>query len=58
MLATAHSIRTLDLPIQLFDYLRWDYDPTAAAVSTVSIVLTLVVVLITDRLVGLRAMRF
>jgi putative spermidine/putrescine transport system permease protein len=52
------GIGTTTLPIQLFDYLRWDYDPTAAAVSTVSIVLTLIVVLITDRLVGLRAMRF
>jgi putative spermidine/putrescine transport system permease protein len=52
------GIGTTTLPIQLFDYLRWDYDPTAAAVSTVSIVLTLAVVLVTDRLVGLRAMRF
>lgn len=52
------GIGTTTLPIQLFDYLRWDYDPTAAAVSTVSIVMTLCVVLITDRLVGLRAVRF
>jgi putative spermidine/putrescine transport system permease protein len=46
------------LPLQLFDYLRWDFDPTAAAVSTVSIVLTLAVVLWVERTVGLRALRF
>lgn len=46
------------LPLQLFDYLRWDFDPTAAAVSSVSIVLTLAVVLLIDRLVGLRSIRF
>jgi len=46
------------LPIQLFDYLRWDFDPTAAAVSSVSIVLTFTVVLVIDRVVGLRSLRF
>lgn len=46
------------LPLQLFDYLRWDFDPTAAAVSTVSILLTLVVVVWVDRTVGLRTLRF
>lgn len=46
------------LPLQLFDYLRWDFDPTAAAVSTVSIVLTLTVVVWVDRTVGLRSLRF
>jgi putative spermidine/putrescine transport system permease protein len=52
------SINTTTLPIQLFDYVRWDFDPTAAAVSTVSIVLTLAIVLATERLVGLNALRF
>lgn len=46
------------LPLQLFDYLRWDFDPTAAAVSTVSIVLTLAAVVWIDRSVGLRTLRF
>ena len=46
------------LPLQLFDYLRWDFDPTAAAVSTVSILLTFAVVLWIDRVVGLRSLRF
>lgn len=46
------------LPIQLFDYVRWDFDPTAAAVSSVSIAITIICVIITDRLVGLRSLRF
>ncbi len=46
------------LPLQLFDYLRWDFDPTAAAVSTVSILLTFGVVFWIDRVVGLRSLRF
>jgi putative spermidine/putrescine transport system permease protein len=41
------------LPVQLFDYLRFSFDPTAAAVSTVTILMTVIVVLITERLVGL-----
>ena len=46
------------LPIQLFDYVRWDFDPTAAAVSTVSIAITLGVVLLAERLVGLDSLRW
>jgi hypothetical protein len=38
--------------------LRWDFDPTAAAVSSVSIVMTLLAVLLIDRTVGLRSLRF
>jgi putative spermidine/putrescine transport system permease protein len=46
------------LPIELYDYLRWDFDPTAAAVASVSVLLTFILVLVTDRIVGLRALRF
>ena len=46
------------LPLQLFDYLRYDFDPAAAAVSTLSVVLTLGVVMVVDRMVGLRSLRF
>jgi len=49
---------TSTLPIQLFDYLRYDFDPTAAAVSTISVTLTLLVVFGIDRIYGLRAVRF
>ena len=52
------SIGKNTLPLELFDYLRFNFDPTAAAVATVSIVLTFVVVLIVDRTVGLRSLRF
>ncbi len=46
------------LPLQLFDYLRFNFTPEAAAVSTMSILLTLVVVVATEKLVGLKAQRF
>jgi len=50
------GVGTTPLPLQLFDYLRFSFDPTAAAVSTLSIVMTVVVVLITERLVGLESL--
>ena len=52
------GIGVATLPIQLFDYVRWDFDPTAAAVATVSIAITLSVVMMTEWLVGLRSLRF
>jgi len=52
------GIGVVTLPIQLFDYVRWDYDPTAAAVATVSILITLVAIGLTEKLVGLRSLRF
>ncbi|WP_199671987.1 ABC transporter permease [Pseudooceanicola sediminis] len=42
------------LPIQLFDYLRFNFTPEAAAVSTVSILMTLVLVVAADLLFGRR----
>lgn len=47
------GVGSTPLPLQLFDYLRFSFDPTAAAVSTVTILMTVTVVLITERLVGL-----
>lgn len=52
------GVDTMTLPIQLFEYLQWNFDPTAAAVSTLSILVTLTAVIITDRFVGLRTIRF
>ena len=46
------------LPIQLFDYLRTNFTPEAAAVSTLSIVLTLGVVIVSEKVLGLRIHRF
>jgi putative spermidine/putrescine transport system permease protein len=50
------GVGTTPLPLQLFDFLRFSFDPTAAAVSTLSIVMTVVFVLITERLVGLESL--
>lgn len=52
------GIGTSTLPIQLFDYLRTNFTPEAAAVSTVSIVLTLGVVVVSEKVLGLRIHRF
>ncbi|MBZ0217435.1 MAG: hypothetical protein K8F25_12830, partial [Fimbriimonadaceae bacterium] len=52
------GIGTSTLPLQLFDYLRWDFDPIAAAVSAVTITMTLIIILILERFVGLRSLRF
>ncbi|SED85486.1 putative spermidine/putrescine transport system permease protein [Rhizobiales bacterium GAS191] len=52
------GIGTSTLPIQLFDYLRTNFTPEAAAVSSVSIALTVAVVLVTEKLLGLKIHRF
>lgn len=46
----------ITLPVQIFTYLRFKPDPTVAAIATVMVVLSLVAVLIADRLVGLGKM--
>jgi putative spermidine/putrescine transport system permease protein len=43
------------LPIQVFDYLRFQFDPTAAAVGTVTIAMTAFVIFVTERFVGLES---
>ena len=43
------------LPIAMFNYLRFDFDGSIAAASTVSIVLALVLVLAIERTVGLQS---
>ena len=50
------GVGTTTLPIQVFDYLRFSFDPTAAAVGTINIVITLGVVILTERLVGLESL--
>jgi len=49
------SVGNTPLPLQLFDYLRFSFDPAAAAVSTVSVAMSVIIVLLVDRLVGLQA---
>jgi putative spermidine/putrescine transport system permease protein len=43
------------LPVVMFNYMKFDLDGTIAAASMVSILLALTIVVIIDRLVGLRA---
>ena len=50
--------RRVTLPLPLFDYLRSNFTPEAAAVSTMSIGMTLIVVVATEKLVGLKTQRF
>jgi putative spermidine/putrescine transport system permease protein len=50
------DVRTKTLPIQLLNYLEISPDPTLAAVSTLLILLTIIVLFLCDRLVGLRRM--
>jgi len=50
------GVGTTTLPIQVFDYLRFSFDPTAAAVGTVNILITLGVVHHDERLVGLESL--
>lgn len=50
------DVRTKTLPIQLLNYLETSPDPTLAAVSALLIGLTILVLVVMDRLVGLRRM--
>ena len=43
------------LPIALFDYLRFSFEPTASAVSTVSVAMSVLIVVLIQRLVGLES---
>lgn len=52
------SVGRNTLPLELFDYLRFNFDPTAAAIASLSIFLTFAAVLVIDRTVGLRSLRF
>lgn len=52
------SVGTSTLPIQLYDYLRTNFTPEAAAVSTLSVGLTIVVVVVSEKVLGLRIHRF
>lgn len=52
------SLGTNTLPLELFDYLRFNFDPTAAAIASLSIFLTFAAIFVIDRTVGLRSLRF
>lgn len=44
------------LPLALFDYLSYDFDPTAAAAATISVILAVVGVVVIERTVGLQTL--
>ena len=46
------------MPLELFDYLRFNFDPTAAAIASLSIFITFAAIFVIDRSVGLRSLRF
>ena len=50
------TVGTTTLPIQVFDDLRFSFDPTAAAVGTINSLSTLGVVILTERFVGLESL--
>lgn len=52
------GVGSATLPLQLFDYLRFNFTPEAAAVSTLSITMALLAVVTTEKLVGLKIQRF
>ena len=45
--------REVTLPVQIFTYVEHSYDPTLAAVSTLVILVTIVVLVVLERTVGL-----
>lgn len=49
------SVGNTTLPLQLFDYLRFSFDPTAAAVSTLSVLMSVGIVVLIHKLVGLES---
>ncbi len=49
---------TTTLPISILSYLVYNYDPSIAAISTIQIALVILVLLVLERLVGLRTVMF
>lgn len=50
------DVRNKTLPIQMLQYLEESPDPTLAAISTILILITVTVLVVCDRLVGLRTL--
>lgn len=45
--------KTVTLPVRIMLYLDWSFDPSVAAISTVLIILTVITIIIAERIVGL-----
>jgi len=46
---------TVTLPIRIFTYLEWQFDPSIAAISTVFVVVTIAVVVVVEWMTGIAA---
>jgi putative spermidine/putrescine transport system permease protein len=49
---------TTTLPVSILSYLVYNYDPSVAAISTIQIALVMVILLVLERLVGLKSVMF
>ena len=45
--------KTVTLPVRIMLYLEWTIDPSVAAISTILITLTVITIIIAERIVGL-----
>ena len=45
--------KTVTLPVRIMLYLEWNTNPSVAAISTILIILTVITILITEKIVGL-----
>lgn len=48
------SPRTVTLPVSILSYLVYNYDPSVAAIATIQIGISVVLLLVLDRVIGLR----
>ncbi|HWT81826.1 MAG TPA: ABC transporter permease subunit, partial [Candidatus Methylomirabilis sp.] len=44
---------TTTLPMRIFNYTEYNFDPTINAVSTIFVLLALILIIVLDRLIGL-----
>ena len=45
--------KTVTLPVRIMLYLDWSFNPSVAAISTILIILTVITIIIAERIVGL-----
>lgn len=46
---------TVTLPIRIFTYLEWQFDPSIAAISTILVAISTIVILLVERITGISA---
>jgi len=45
--------KTVTLPVRIMLYLDWTFNPSVAAISTILILLTIITIIIAEKIVGL-----